>query len=113
MVAASEALDGLGSELWRAGTAELEEVMAEADRMVTAGESARVMVLAEATSRGETGSGALALTPVQWVRRHAPSTRAAALRRSWRWPRRSPSAVGRRSRMPYCPVGFPCVVPLW
>ena len=26
--------------------------------------------------RGETGSGALALTPVQWVRRHAPSTRA-------------------------------------
>ena len=76
MVAASEALDGLGSELWRAGTTELEEVMAEADRMVTTGESARVMVLAEATRRGETGSGALALTPVQWVRRHAPSTRA-------------------------------------
>ena len=76
MVAASQALDGLGSELWRAGTTELEEVMAEADRMVLAGEAARAMVLAEVMSRGETGSGALALTPVQWVRRHAPSTRA-------------------------------------
>jgi hypothetical protein len=76
MVAASQALDGLGAELWRAGTTELEEVMAEADRMVLAGEAARAVVLAEAMSRGETGSGALALTPVQWVRRHAPSTRA-------------------------------------
>ena len=76
MVAACQGLDGLGSELWRAGSAELEEVMAEADRMVVAGEAARVAVLAEAMSRGETGAGALALTPVQWVRRHAPSTRA-------------------------------------
>lgn len=76
MVAACEGLDGLGSELWRAGATDLEEVMAEADRMVAAGEAARAVVLAEALSRGETGSGALALTPVQWVRRHAPSTRA-------------------------------------
>src|SRR5829696_6162829 len=76
MVAACEALDGLESELWRAGSTELEEVMAEADRMVTAGEAARAVVLAEAMSRGETGAGALALTPVQWVRRYAPSTRA-------------------------------------
>ena len=76
MVAACEGLDGLGSELWRAGSAELEEVMAEADRVVAAGEAARAVVLAEAMSRGETGSGALALTPVQWVRRHAPTTRA-------------------------------------
>ncbi len=49
--------------------------MAEADRMVAAGEAARVAVLAEVISRGGTGSGAQALTPVQWVRRHAPSTR--------------------------------------
>ena len=35
----------------------------------------RVGSAAEAISRGETGSGAAALTPVQWVRRHAPSTR--------------------------------------
>lgn len=76
MVAACEGLNGLGSELWRASSTDLEEVMAEADRMVAAGEAARAVVLAEAMSRGETGSGALALTPVQWVRRHAPSTRA-------------------------------------
>ena len=50
--------------------------MAEADAMVAAGEAARALVLAEAISRGETGSGVLALSPVQWVRRHAPSTRA-------------------------------------
>ncbi len=76
MVAACGAVDGLGGELWRAGSAELEEVMAEADRMVAAGEAARVAVLAEVISRGEVGSGAEALSPVQWVLRHAPSTRA-------------------------------------
>jgi hypothetical protein len=76
MVSACEALDGLGAQLWRAGSSELEEMMTEADRMVSAGEAARAVVLAEAMSRGETGSGALALTPVQWVRRNAPSTRA-------------------------------------
>src|SRR5215207_6964039 len=76
MVAACEGLDNVGSQLWRAGSAELEEVMGEADRMVAAGEAMRVAVLAEAMNRGETGSGALALTPVQWVLRHAPTTRA-------------------------------------
>jgi hypothetical protein len=76
MVAACEGLDGLGCELWRAGSADLEEIMAEADRVVAAGEAARVAVVAEAMSRGETGSSPLALTPVQWVRRFAPSTRA-------------------------------------
>ncbi len=76
MVAACEAVDGLGRELWRAGSGELEQVMAEADRMVAAGEAARVAVLAEVISRGEVSSGVEALSPVQWVRRHAPSTRA-------------------------------------
>jgi len=75
MVVVCDGLGGLGSELWRAGCAELAEIMAEADRVVVAGEAARAVILAEAMSRGETGSGALALTPVQWVRRHAPSTR--------------------------------------
>lgn len=74
MVAARVAVDGLGGELWRAGSTELEEVMAEADAMVTAGEAARVLVLTEALSRGETGAGPKALSPVAWVRRHAPST---------------------------------------
>ncbi|GAA4397323.1 hypothetical protein GCM10023168_02150 [Fodinibacter luteus] len=75
MVAAVGAVDGLGGELWRASSADLEAVMGEADRMVAAGEAARVLVLAEAMSRGETGAGPAALTPVQWVRAHAPSTR--------------------------------------
>ena len=72
-LAAREAFVGLGDELWRGGSAELEAVMGEIDGLVVAGEAARVVVTAEAMSRGETGSGALALTPVQWVRRHAPS----------------------------------------
>jgi hypothetical protein len=76
MVAACEAVDGLGAELWRAGSVELAQMMGEADRMVAAGEAARVAVLAEVMSRGEIGSGPQASSPVQWVRQHAPSTRA-------------------------------------
>jgi Domain of unknown function (DUF222)/HNH endonuclease len=75
MVAARDAVDGLARELWAAGSTELEEAMGEADAMVAAGEAARVLILAEAMSRGETGAGVLALTPVQWVRAHAPTTR--------------------------------------
>ena len=75
MVAAGGVVDGLAGELWRAGSAELEQVMAEADAMVVAGEAARAVVLAEVISRGEVGSGPQALSPVQWVHRHAPSTR--------------------------------------
>ena len=48
--------------------------MGEVDGVVVAGEAARVVVTREAMDRGEPGSGALALTPVQWVRRYAPST---------------------------------------
>ena len=73
--AARQACEGLDGELWRAGGAELAGVMTSIDAMVVAGESARVVVAREAISRGETGSGVLALTPVQWVRRHAPSLR--------------------------------------
>ena len=71
---AREACRGIEGELWRAGSAELEQVMGAVDAMVVAGEAARVVVTAEAMSRGETGSGAEALSPVEWVRRHAPST---------------------------------------
>ncbi|WP_377641856.1 DUF222 domain-containing protein [Oryzobacter terrae] len=73
IAAACHALAGLGEDLWRGGTDELEAVMTEVDRLVVAGEAARVVVASEAMARGETGSGALALTPVAWVRRHAPS----------------------------------------
>ncbi|HYN68090.1 MAG TPA: DUF222 domain-containing protein, partial [Ornithinibacter sp.] len=73
-VAAREAFDGLADELWRGGSTGLEEVMGEIDGLVVAGESARVVVTGEVISRGETGSGPGALSPVAWVRRHAPST---------------------------------------
>ena len=56
--AAREAFDGLGEELWRAGSGELEEVMGAVDALVVAGEAGRVVVTGEAMSRGETGSGA-------------------------------------------------------
>ena len=74
--AAREACEGLDGELWRAGGVELAGVMTSIDAMVVAGESARVVVAGEAMVRGECGSGVLALTPVEWVRRHAPSLRA-------------------------------------
>ncbi len=76
VAAACDALSGLGAELWRAGSAELAAVMGEVDRLVVLGEAARVEVTGEALRRGEPGSGARAMTPVQWVRAHAPSTRA-------------------------------------
>jgi hypothetical protein len=75
IAAAVGALDGLGDRLWEAGGSELASLLAEVDRLVAAGESARVGVVAEAVSRGEPGSGAEALSPVEWVRRHARSLR--------------------------------------
>lgn len=76
VAAACDALSGLGGDLWRAGSRELEVVMAEVDRLGMLVDAARVEVAGEAMRRGEPGSGARAMTPVQWVRCHAPSTRA-------------------------------------
>ena len=74
LAGARRALVGLDGELWRAGSADLAELMGEVDELVVAGECARVVVAREAIHRGEPRSGALAMTPVQWVRRYAPST---------------------------------------
>jgi Domain of unknown function (DUF222) len=74
IAAGAQACRGIEGELWRAGSGQLAQVMGAVDAMVVAGESARVAVTAEAITRGETGAGAEALSPVQWVRRHAPST---------------------------------------
>jgi hypothetical protein len=74
IAAGAEACRGIEGELWRAGSGELGRVMGSVDAMVVAGESARVAITAEAVRRGETGSGPEALSPVAWVRRHAPST---------------------------------------
>ena len=73
IAAGAEACRGIEGELWRAGSGELGQVMGAIDARVVAGEAGRVVVTAEAISRGETGSGAEALSPVGWVRRHAPS----------------------------------------
>ena len=75
VAAACEALSGLGAELWAAGSAELAALMGEIDRLGMLVEAARVEVAGEAMRRGEPGSGALAMSPVAWVRSHAPSTR--------------------------------------
>lgn len=74
IAAGARACRGIEGELWRAGSGDLERVMGAVDAMVVAGESARAVVTAEAISRGATGSGPQALSPVAWVRRHAPST---------------------------------------
>ena len=74
IAAGAEACRGIEGELWRAGSGQLGAVMGAVDGLVVAGEAARVVVLGEAMSRGEVGSGPDALSPVEWVRRHAPST---------------------------------------
>jgi len=75
LAGARRALTGLDQELWRAGSRELAELMTEADDVVVAAECARVVITREAMDRGDTGNGTHALTPVQWVRTYAPSTR--------------------------------------
>lgn len=76
VTAAREALAGLGSVLWQAPSGGgLGELLTEVDALGSSCDAARVAVVGEALERGETSDGALALTPVQWVRSHAPSTR--------------------------------------
>ena len=51
-------------------------LLGEVDALGAACEAAKVAIVGEAMERGETSDGAAALTITQWVRRHAPSTRA-------------------------------------
>nr|WP_238338160.1 HNH endonuclease signature motif containing protein [Pedococcus badiiscoriae] len=92
IAAARESLGALGTVLWQAGSGGcagdhsedqradggggLAGLLGEVDALGGACDAARVAVTAEALDRGETSSGPLALSPVQWVRRHAPTTRA-------------------------------------
>jgi hypothetical protein len=73
---ACAALAGLQEVLHQAHGPELGALLTQVDRLVMAAELGRVRVTAEAMERGETGSRGTASTPAQWVRRHAPSTRA-------------------------------------
>ncbi|MDF2092701.1 hypothetical protein P0Y31_10130, partial [Knoellia sp. 3-2P3] len=80
LAAASEAMRALGDVLWQApsggGPDGLAGLLGEVDALVLAGEAGRVAVVREAMERGETSGGPAAMTTVQWVRHHAPSTRA-------------------------------------
>ena len=80
IAAARSSLSALGAVLWQApsggGAEGLAGLLGEVDGLVMAGEAARVAVTREALDRGETSGGSAAMTPTQWVRHHAPSTRA-------------------------------------
>ena len=80
IAAAREALRGLDATLWQApsggGPAGLAGLLGEVDALGSACDAARVAVVGEALERGETSGGSAAMTATQWVRHHAPSTRA-------------------------------------
>jgi hypothetical protein len=80
IAATTAALRGVGQVVWEApsggGEDGLSGLMGEVDALVSAGEAGRVAVLREAMNRGEDSGGSAALTTAQWVRHHAPSTRA-------------------------------------
>jgi Domain of unknown function (DUF222) len=66
--------------LYQGGGGELGVVLEELDALSLACDAAKVAVVAEALARGETSDGAAALSPVGWVRAHAPSTVAGGAR---------------------------------
>ena len=76
IAAAREALRGLDAELWRAGGGDLGPLLGEVDALGAACDAGRVAVVREAMDRGETSGGSAAMTVTQWVRHHAPSTKA-------------------------------------
>ena len=80
IAAGRASLAALGSVLWQApsggGPEGLAGLLGEMDSLVVAGEAGRVAVVREAMDRGETSGGPAAMTVTQWVRAHAPSTRA-------------------------------------
>ena len=51
-------------------------LLGEVDALGAACEAAKVAIVGEAMERGETADGSAAMTVTQWVRHHAPSTRA-------------------------------------
>lgn len=70
------ALRALPAELWRAGGPGLGELVGEIGVLHQACEAATVAVVREAVDRGEPRRDERALTPVQWLRAHAPTWRA-------------------------------------
>ena len=81
IAAAREALAGIDESLWQAPSGGgLAELLGEVDALGAACDAAKTAVVAEAMDRGETSDGAAAMTVTQWVREHAPSTRAGGAR---------------------------------
>ena len=78
--AAREAMAALPAALWQTpsggGPDGLSGLLGEVDALGAACETGRVAVTREALERGETSGGSAAMTPTQWVRHHAPSTKA-------------------------------------
>ena len=84
ITAARESLGALGAIQWQVpsggGSDGLAGLLTEVDALGSTCDLARVSVTAEAMDRGETSGGSAALTVTQWVRCHAPSTRAGGSR---------------------------------
>jgi hypothetical protein len=80
IAAARAALRGLDTVVWQApsggGAEGLAGLLGDIDGLGLACGAAGVAVVREAMDRGETSGGSAAMTVTQWVRHHAPSTRA-------------------------------------
>ncbi|MDF2093061.1 HNH endonuclease signature motif containing protein [Knoellia sp. 3-2P3] len=80
IAAARSSLSALGEVMWQTpsggGPDGLAGLLSEVDALGMACDAGRVAVVGEAMERGETSGGPAAMTTVQWVRHHAPSTRA-------------------------------------
>jgi hypothetical protein len=81
LVAGRDALAGIDTVLWQVPSGGgLAELLEEVDALSAACEAAKVAIVAEAMDRGETSDGAAARTVTQWVREHAPTSRAGGAR---------------------------------
>jgi hypothetical protein len=80
IAAGRASMAALGSVLWQVpsggGPEGLAGLLGEVDALGMACDAGRVAVVREAMDRGETCGGPAATTVTQWVRAHAPSTRA-------------------------------------
>ncbi|KQZ88753.1 hypothetical protein ASD62_04960 [Phycicoccus sp. Root563] len=77
IAAARELLTGIADSLWQVpGSGGLGELLGEVDALSASCDAARVAIVSEAIERGDASGGAAAMTVTQWVRHHAPSTRA-------------------------------------
>ncbi len=76
IASARAALTGIAESLWEAPSGGLGELLGQVDALSASCEAARVAIVGEAIERGDTSDGPQAMTVTQWVRHHAPSTRA-------------------------------------